>query len=156
MPQRIRPSILAMWGTPGLACCSRRSNCDVGLDRALITSQSWTRTLAPSSGPASLPVPPMKISRGWDPLSLLHPKVRSPRSQSSRSSGWVHGRRARRPTDGVPTLSPSTESGFATRSGSYPPDSAPAAAVHRLSRPARTNRRRRRRRRTCGRRTLVL
>ena len=120
MPQRIRPSILAMWGTPGLACCSRRSNCDVGLDRALITSQSWTRTLAPSSGPASLPVPPMKISRGWDPLSLLHPKVRSPRSQSSRSSGWVHGRRARRPTDGVPTLSPFTESGFATRSGSYP------------------------------------
>jgi len=46
--------------------------------RALITSQSWTRTLAPSSGPASLPVPPMKISRGWDPLSLLHPKVSQP------------------------------------------------------------------------------
>ena len=47
-----------MWGTPGLARCSRRSNCDVGLDRALITSQSWTRTLAPSSGPAS-------CSRPW-------------------------------------------------------------------------------------------
>ena len=60
-------------------------------------------------------LPPMEISRGWDPLSLLHPKYAPrpslDRSQSSRSSGWVHGRRARgephpgQPTDGVRILS---------------------------------------------------
>lgn len=34
----------------------------------------------------------MKISRGWDPLSLLDPKVRALKSQSSvRTSGWTHG-----------------------------------------------------------------
>ena len=100
---------------PGLARCSRRSNCYVGLDRALITSQSWTRcTLAPSSGPAS-------CSRPWrSHVDGIHchccipryaPRPSLDRSQSSRSSGWVHGRRARgephpgRPTDGVRILS---------------------------------------------------
>lgn len=40
---------------------------------------------------AGAPPPPMKISRGWDPLSLLDPKVRAPRSlvanQAARPDG---------------------------------------------------------------------
>ncbi|KAG2633273.1 hypothetical protein PVAP13_2NG281100 [Panicum virgatum] len=34
-----------------------------------------------------LPLPPMKISRGWDPLSLLHPKAAQVEGGSS-AAGW--------------------------------------------------------------------
>lgn len=86
--------------------------------------------LAPLSRPGRSP--PMKISRGWDPLSLLDPKVRAPRSLAANQAARPNGCTA--PRGRAPAETPADRrrarllfSPWSGRSLARPGDSTPAS-----------------------------